>query len=192
MPAYDLPPKIEYSRPAIEQRLSAEEVKSLRKSPLELILAQNANPKVIGTNPDIETVPWQSYKQELKKVEPVFVIYYSSKDDGHDEFRMKYSINESSMKLMEWVIQNYGDVVKRFILVDLPFDEKIGKVSYDGTKILYAEFDKNSYPSLALYKDGKSVIRVRGPPIDSDIENNFSRYKSEFDKNLIPLNHSSR
>ena len=143
--------------------------------------AQSTSPKTTTLDRKVEYVPYTEYRKVIEESEYVVVMYYSSSKDTKDEFRQRHTQNEHGLLFMEWLREKYGENIQRFVVVDLP----LGGIARD---ILLKEVEQNRYPSFAFYEKGVRKAKIRGPPTDKDIENNYIRFKEFLENaNIVPI-----
>lgn len=128
-----------------------------------------------------------NYRKIIENNKTVFVMYYSSKDDGYDKHQ-KYSWNEHASKFMNWVIEHYRNKIDTFIIVELPYNEERGSITKEGWSILKKEVGQKRYPSFALYYNGKPITRMRGPPRDSDVREDYKSIGRVLDMDISNAN----
>jgi len=131
-----------------------------------------ASPRINTIDRRIEHVPYTEYRRVIEERGYTLVTYYSSTHDAKDAFRQEYTANEHAFLLIDHIIQMYGNTIKRFAVVDLPFN-KIGG------DILNKEVGKPIGPSFVLYRDGKPVTRWINPPTDKTRKEGYTKYHDD-------------
>lgn len=127
--------------------------------------AQAAGEKTNGgmplPRPQLTEVSHSSYRQIIDSNESVFVMYTTNLPSSDPVYQVRADA------FTKWVQTTFGTSIAEKIAVNLPNNGK--EITREGLIILEREAGKNPngdyvWPSMVFYKNGKPMVRLRGPP----------------------------
>jgi hypothetical protein len=113
-----------------------------------------------------ETVSLRHYRQIISENQNVVAVYMATgMESKYPEIYARLNV------FMAWFLSKYGSSIKKAIVVDLP--DTGSDLTQESKDILRREIGTNKrgllvHPSIALYRDGDVIARIKGPPLPSE------------------------